>query len=349
MSDLPQENILDEIMGRDPAYSPEPADQRPPSGDAPADPAGGTEPAGPAPEGKVPAGEKRSKPSSVYIYLAVLFGAAFMMLLLAYFVQRRNSATAISNLRISTNATREELLEQNQQLQERVSQLEARAAQAEAGRETLEDDITGLTAAVHTATAQKRRLDYLWYVQQFMEAEDHPMAALAMAYSAGSYFSDVIDTQYVPSNPMQRAQYQRYEQELIERGYLDCERAGSSPLTLMREWNPEQNPTMAALGVLWCSLDSYYVSGSPYPAAQWLAEYEHYAFDFSGARLSERIYENAGSGTIRLYEQLVHDLTEGGYLIETGSGWECGLSDLIGYTLPFALPTLPDPLKTAGR
>ena len=36
--------------------------------------------------------EQRNKRSSVYVYLAVLFGAAFLMLLLAYLVQQRNNA-----------------------------------------------------------------------------------------------------------------------------------------------------------------------------------------------------------------------------------------------------------------
>ena len=42
---------------------------------------------------------QRNKPSSFYVYLAILFGAAFLMLLLAYFVQQRNSDTALSDLR----------------------------------------------------------------------------------------------------------------------------------------------------------------------------------------------------------------------------------------------------------
>ena len=39
-------------------------------------------------------GPGKKKRSSVFIYLAVLFGAAFLMLLLAYFVQQRNSNAA---------------------------------------------------------------------------------------------------------------------------------------------------------------------------------------------------------------------------------------------------------------
>ena len=61
---------------------------------------------------------QRNKPSSFYVYLLILFGAAFLMLLLAYFVQRRNNDTALSDLRSTTAATRQELLDDIQRLEE---------------------------------------------------------------------------------------------------------------------------------------------------------------------------------------------------------------------------------------
>lgn len=62
---------------------------------------------------------QKNKPSSFYVYLAVLFGAAFLMLLLAYFVQQRNNATAMDDLRMTSTASRQELLEQIQELEEK--------------------------------------------------------------------------------------------------------------------------------------------------------------------------------------------------------------------------------------
>ena len=88
--------------------------------DAPAQ----TEPAETAPGSKPPPDSKprdggapapaRNKPSAVYLYLLILFGAALLMLLLAYFVQRRNSENAYSDLQNTTNSSREELLLQIQ-------------------------------------------------------------------------------------------------------------------------------------------------------------------------------------------------------------------------------------------
>ncbi len=69
------------------------------------------------------------KRSSFYVYLAVLFGAAFLMLLLAYFVQRRNNETAISALRSTMDLSREELMEEIQGLEGQITQLEEQLKQ----------------------------------------------------------------------------------------------------------------------------------------------------------------------------------------------------------------------------
>ena len=65
----------------------------------------------------------RNKPSSFYVYLLILFGAAFLMLLLAYFVQQRNSDTALSDLRSTTAASRQELVEEIQRRPSGTSRL----------------------------------------------------------------------------------------------------------------------------------------------------------------------------------------------------------------------------------
>ena len=63
-------------------------------------------------------GKKPSRKSAVYLYLLVLFGAAFLMLLLAYFIQQRNNAEAIDGLQDSWNLSREELVEEIAKLKE---------------------------------------------------------------------------------------------------------------------------------------------------------------------------------------------------------------------------------------
>ena len=74
---------------------------------------------------------KKGKGSSFFIYLAVLFGAAFLMLLLAYFVQQRNNQTTIDGLQDSMNLSRAELMEEIAKLKEEKTGLETQIAQLE--------------------------------------------------------------------------------------------------------------------------------------------------------------------------------------------------------------------------
>ena len=68
--------------------------------------------------------DRKNRRSSVYLYLLILFGAAFLMLLLAYFVQRRSSEDTISDLRDSMNLSRQELLDEIQELKDKNAELE---------------------------------------------------------------------------------------------------------------------------------------------------------------------------------------------------------------------------------
>ncbi len=79
----------------------------------------------------------KNKRSSFYVYLAVLFGAAFLMLLLAYFVQRRNNETAISALRSTMDLSREELMEEIQGLEEERDGLLASLQEADERQSSL--------------------------------------------------------------------------------------------------------------------------------------------------------------------------------------------------------------------
>lgn len=99
-----------------------------PAGAPAAPPGGETPPSSPGPEEK-----KRSTPAnkrtSVYRYLLVLFGAAFVLLLLAYFIQQRSSETAISDLRDTMNLSRAELMEEIDGLKEEKAALEDQVAE----------------------------------------------------------------------------------------------------------------------------------------------------------------------------------------------------------------------------
>ncbi len=93
---------------------------------------------------------QRNKPSSFYVYLAILFGAAFLMLLLAYFVQQRNNDTALSDLRSTTAATRQELVEDIQRLEEENLDLVERNEALSVQLKELQEEIDDLFKQVAT-------------------------------------------------------------------------------------------------------------------------------------------------------------------------------------------------------
>lgn len=71
--------------------------------------------------------EKRGgRRTSVFIYLVVLFAAAFTMLFMAYLMQQRANDSAINSLQDSLDQFRtlDELRNENQQLQEEISRLQ---------------------------------------------------------------------------------------------------------------------------------------------------------------------------------------------------------------------------------
>ena len=92
----------------------------------------------------------KNKPSSFYLYLLILFGAAFLMLLLAYFVQRRNNETTITDLRNTMDLSREELLEE-------IDRLEGEIAALHGERDTLEAQLDELQKQMDKQTEQSSR------------------------------------------------------------------------------------------------------------------------------------------------------------------------------------------------
>lgn len=113
-------------------------------------------------EDKAPAPEK-NKRSSFYVYLAVLFGAAFLMLLLAYFVQQRNNATAQSDLRSSFSASRQELMEEIEGLEEEKAALEGQITQLEEQLKQEQESSQEFQVLYDGARSSASHLEYCLY------------------------------------------------------------------------------------------------------------------------------------------------------------------------------------------
>lgn len=129
--ETPETDLLESIMNKSLAEQedarnkpnreePERTPETPPEGEAP--------PSSPGPEAEKPS-TPANKRTSVYRYLLVLFGAAFVLLLLAYFIQQRSSETAISDLRDTMNLSRAELMEEIDGLKEEKAALEDQVAE----------------------------------------------------------------------------------------------------------------------------------------------------------------------------------------------------------------------------
>lgn len=80
----------------------------------------------------------KKKGGPVFGYLAIMFAAAFLMLLLAYFIQQRNNEVAMNGLKdsISSFESVDELLEDNRELRDQLTELED---ELEAVQERLDD------------------------------------------------------------------------------------------------------------------------------------------------------------------------------------------------------------------
>lgn len=226
LRDEQEQDIIDQIMSKSPAYShPEEAD-RPevdegastqPIPDAPADP---------VPEEKAPTeGRPQNKRSSVYIYLLILFGAAFLMLLLAYFVQQRNSETTISDLRDSMTLSRTELLEQietlkeeNESLQQDNEQLSRQLDQLEMERDDLQTRIDALYYLADETRARAVLNNLLDCLERFNDARDWLMSGTLVEHYDNLFNEhnpEFMDTGLLAS---QAARYLELREEVFDKG-----------------------------------------------------------------------------------------------------------------------------------
>jgi regulator of replication initiation timing len=151
----------------------------------------------------------------VFIYLAVMFAAAFLMLLLAYFIQQRNNSVALSGLQSSLDQFQsvDELLSENRTLRDEneTLQTENEALQqqldaASASSETWQSKADALTNE-NNSWSLFWQIDALYREKQYDECAQH-IAALA----------DVDDYQ-TPDAALDRAK--EIADALLEQGYLD--------------------------------------------------------------------------------------------------------------------------------
>ena len=180
--------------------------------------------------------EEKSTPSSplggrsVFAYLAVLFGVAFLLLLFAYLMQQRDSqeiTANLSQLRESMGSIQsiDQLVEENRQLREEKEALEAETAQLQEEQGKLNEQLDQLhdqwyEAASHVSIQEK--VLAFWQLETDFLAED---------YEACAEFFRSLPADNVPY-PEEQGVQERVEEiyaELVEQGILDEGEGWMSP------------------------------------------------------------------------------------------------------------------------
>ena len=172
--------------------------------------------------------------SPVTGYLAILFAAAFLLLLLAYFQQQRANSETTDALKQGVSAVQsiQNLMDENAELRIKVEELEGRMTELEGQNENYQElfrsadsEAAQLSEDVE-AYRQFFRLDRLYRAQRFSDA-----AELIRQQANGSWgwsFSSLSD-QPISNDPNETTPLARYRQicnQLLEWNYL---KAGDVP------------------------------------------------------------------------------------------------------------------------
>ena len=257
-----------------PEEEPPPADGPPPS--SPADTA---PPPSPPPDGGT-IKSRRVTGEALLPWLCLVLGGALLVVGICLLqLGRMNGRLDEFQQTIQDMQDADSLRKENEQLRKNLEDLQEQLDQAAALNERLEQALNDDTTRYQIASLQKRRAENLFYIGQFMNNGDYPMAALAAALSADLwYVTHLINSEPVPVNEAQYKQYRAYVQELVDRGYLELIYGSiidSSPrtVTLRKKWSPSENEDMAALGILWGAMDGHFIEGNDEAAAQYLYLY----------------------------------------------------------------------------
>ena len=164
----------------------------------------------------------RNRRSAVYLYLLVLFGAAFLMLLLAYFVQQRSSEDALSDLRNSMNLSRDGLLAEIKDLEEQNNALSEGLerwkdgwkddfAQWQKLYEEKVQEVNDLWDQNNAAQEELSSWQSFWALEQCYQAGDYDSCAALLLLEGFSY--------QIPESAHTR--HDEIAQAIISQGLLD--------------------------------------------------------------------------------------------------------------------------------
>lgn len=143
---------------------------------------------------------------SVVSYIAILFAAAFLLLLLSYLMQQRNNAEVISGLTDSVSAmqTLDNLIQENKQLEEQVTALEENADVQQQSLDAAKAREDILQRENEELRKQTQALDYLREIQRLYALQSYRKAREVI-----SAFEEAGLVPYLPT----QATYQTEKQD----------------------------------------------------------------------------------------------------------------------------------------
>ena len=152
--------------------------------------------------------QQRHSRRSVFQYLAILFAAAFLLLLLTYVMQQRveRAQDQIDDLQESSNSalqTLENIIAQRDQLKEENQTLNEELEQAW-------QDVQESQSQIDSQERALQAMDWFWRIQrQFSRGYTNAARELAEAFEASGLVEDLPDTAYAePDGPSPAQQYQ---------------------------------------------------------------------------------------------------------------------------------------------
>lgn len=143
--------------------------------------------------------EKPGKSNHVMNYLVILFAAAFLLMLLSYFMQQRTNQEAMEGLKqsVSTMSSWTEVVAQNEALEEQVADLERQLADAQAALTETQQQAGDLQGKLADSRETIYAMDKLLELQQLYDAKQ---------YKAARALLETFDGSYLPEEPLGNAE-----------------------------------------------------------------------------------------------------------------------------------------------
>lgn len=116
----------------------------------------------------------KKKNSAVTNYISILFGAAFLLMMMTYFMEQREAAEILQGLRTSVSGMQsvEEMYQENAQLKDQLKELELELNESHETVEDLEQDLAETQHSLEDSKLSLEAMDWFWQVKSAYMQED---------------------------------------------------------------------------------------------------------------------------------------------------------------------------------